>query len=111
MVYIPSALHGIVQAVFGLDNRPAARPHFRPRRRLGGGWANALEASYTPPEVARLYNFPQGVDGVGQCIGIIELAGGFGRRDLNIYFRNWGLQPKDNRRTCRRKQKSPYRKS
>ena len=29
---IPADLEGIVVGVFGLDNRPQARPHFRVRR-------------------------------------------------------------------------------
>jgi kumamolisin len=91
-VYVPSALEGIVQGVFGLDNRPAARPHFRRKRELGGFWAHALSVSYPPTEVATLYNFPSGaVNGAGQCIGIIELGGGYTARDLNQYFHRLGV--------------------
>jgi kumamolisin len=90
-VQVPAALDGIVQGVFGLDNRPAARPHFRRKTELGGAWAHAQGVSYTPPEVAQLYNFPSGVDGTGQCIGIIELGGGYTARDLNEYFHTLGI--------------------
>ena len=90
-VHVPLALDGIVQGVFGLDNRPAARPHFRRKRQLGGVWAHALGVSYAPPEVAKLYDFPQGASGAGQCIGIIELGGGYKNPDLKVYFNGLGI--------------------
>jgi subtilase family serine protease len=40
----------------------------------------------TPPRVASLYGFPEDADGSGQCIGIIELGGGFWRADITRYF-------------------------
>jgi len=90
-VQVPLALDGIVQGVFGLDSRPVAKPHFRLKRQLGGVWAHALGVSYLPTEVAKLYNFPQGVNGAGQCIAIIELGGGFTAGDLNLYFQKLGI--------------------
>ena len=91
-VNVPSTLDDIVQGVFGLDNRPAARPQFCRKRELGGVWAQALGVSYPPTEVAKLYNFPSGaVNGAGQCIGIIELGGGYTARDLNLYFHRLGV--------------------
>ena len=85
-VQVPAELHGIVQGVFGLDNRPQARPHFRQAIEPGGAWAHAAGLSYTPLQIAKLYNFPSGVNGQGQCIAIIELGGGYRMRDLNNYF-------------------------
>lgn len=38
------------------------------------------------PEIARLYNFPTGLDGRGQTIGIIELDGGIELQELETYF-------------------------
>ena len=38
-----------------------------------------------PNEVAKIYDYPSG-DGSGQCIGIIELGGGFQLDDLSKYF-------------------------
>jgi len=90
-VFIPAELEGIVQGVFGLDNRPAAKPHFRRKHELGGVWAHAQSPTYTPPEIAKLYNFPTGGNGAGQCIGIIELGGGFRPLDLKTYFTGLGL--------------------
>jgi kumamolisin len=77
---IPAELDGVVQAVLGLDSRPQARPQFR--------FADpaAIVATYTPPEVASLYQFPPGTDGAGQTVAIIELGGGFSATDLDTYF-------------------------
>jgi kumamolisin len=112
-VSVPSELENVVVGVFGLDNRPAVTPHHRhrdksqPKARSAGkakaGKAkskltpkNAADGSFTPPEVAKLYNFPAGLDGTGQCIAIIELndqnqqgkitGTGFTTSDLNAYF-------------------------
>ena len=90
-VHVPLTLDGVVHGVLGLDNRPVARPHFRRKLQLGGAWPHAASVSYPPNEVAKLYNFPSGVNGTGQCIGIIELGGGYRLRDLNLYFHQLGL--------------------
>ncbi|GGB23372.1 S53 family peptidase [Puia dinghuensis] len=79
---IPSQLEGIVEGVFGLDDRPAARPRFRPSAHTA--------AAFTPLQVAALYNFPPG-DGTGQVIAIIELDGGFNNADLTQYFSSIGV--------------------
>ena len=101
---IPAELDGIVLAVLGLDDRPQARAHFRhapaataradaPAPAQPGGAAPALAAStsYTPPQVAALYQFPAGTDGTGQSIAIIELGGGFSSSDLDPYFAGLGV--------------------
>ena len=102
---IPAELDGIVLAVLGLDDRPQARAQFRhapaataradaPAAPGPGGAAAAPAAaptSYTPPQVAALYQFPAGTDGTGQTIAIIELGGGFGSSDLDPYFAGLGL--------------------
>jgi kumamolisin len=42
----------------------------------------------TPPQIAKLYNFPTGANhnGSGQCIALIELGGGYKSKDLRTYF-------------------------
>ncbi len=40
----------------------------------------------TAPQIAELYDFPAGADGSGQCIGIVELGGGYYRSDLEAYL-------------------------
>jgi kumamolisin len=87
-VQLPAELQDVVEGVFGLDNRPQAKPHFRRRRGLGGvrPAAQAQGVSYTPPQVAALYDFPTGIDGSGECIALIELGGGYNPADLSNYW-------------------------
>jgi kumamolisin len=80
-IEIPASLEGIIEAVLGLDSRPQAAPHFRIRP------ASSDAASFSPPQVASLYGFPAG-SGVGQCVALIELGGGFRTSDLDTYFTN-----------------------
>jgi kumamolisin len=44
-----------------------------------------------PPQVASAYQFPADANGEGQCVGIIELGGGFYEEDLKAYFAHHGL--------------------
>ena len=61
-IMIPAELDGIVVGVFGLDNRPQARPHFRIRKAAAKPGRNKLargrESQFTPIQVAKLYDFP-----------------------------------------------------
>jgi len=83
---IPPALRHRVVGIFGLDNRPAARPHVRPRPSYA-----ADAPAYTPVEVGTAYSFPPEADGQGQCIALIELGGGFQAADLSQYFQRLGI--------------------
>lgn len=87
-VKIPKALDGIIVGVFGLDNRIYAKPHFKRHAHTGTG---AAFNGYTPPQVAKFYNFPSDVDGTGQVIGIIELGGGYRPADLKTYAKQIGV--------------------
>ena len=106
---IPAELDRIVLAVLGLDDRPQARAQFRRAQAASARAAGiaagtgpgtgpgpaaapaAAQTSYTPPQVAELYQFPAGTDGTGQTIAIIELGGGFGSTDLDSYFAGLGI--------------------
>jgi kumamolisin len=85
-VKIPAGLARVIDGVFGLDNRSVAKRH-----------SSATQAAANPTrpfnaaELAKIYNFPQGVDGSGQTIGIIELGGGYRPSDLDTYFSNLKL--------------------
>lgn len=81
---LPAALEERVVAVLGFDRRPIATTYhtFRPR--------TAQSISYTPAQVAQLYNFPS-ASGVGQTIALIELGGGFKDSDLQSYWQQLGL--------------------
>ncbi|HKT11958.1 MAG TPA: S53 family peptidase [Terriglobia bacterium] len=85
-VRVPAALRNIIKAVHGLDNRPQARAHCRIA-------SAAVAGSYTPQQVATLYDFPRGLTGQGQTIGIIELGGGYSQFDLDSYFKALGISP------------------
>ncbi|HEX2903504.1 MAG TPA: S53 family peptidase [Jatrophihabitans sp.] len=82
---VPADLAGIIVAVLGLDDRPQSRAQFR--------FINpqATTASYTPPQLGTVYNFPPGTDGSGQTVAIIELGGGFEQSDLDTYFSSIGV--------------------
>ena len=92
-LHIPVELDGVVEAVLGLDNRPQARTHFRtkpPEKRRRSRPARAAAKSFTPVQLAALYDFPQG-DGKGECIALIELGGGYRPQDIQSYFSKIGL--------------------
>jgi kumamolisin len=99
MVYVPAELAEIVQGVFGLDNRPQAKPHFRILKQAApdeisdnrNSSPQFYTASFTPIQLARLYNFPPGVNGHGQCVAMIELGGGYRPHDLTTYFAQLGI--------------------
>lgn len=88
-ISIPDELRPAVIAVLGLDNRPIAKPHLR---RLVPARA-AAATSFTPPQVAQFYDYPNGLNGSGQTVGIIELGGGFSPTDLATYFSQVGVSP------------------
>ena len=88
---VPSDLAGVIDAVLGLDNRPQAKAHFRLRRARPIVAAQAAAVSYSPLQVAQAYGFPANANGSGQCIGIIELGGGFKSADLSSFFSKLGI--------------------
>lgn len=88
---VPAELDGIVEGVFGLDERSVVRP--RPT-----GLLMSTQAAHPAPEaypahaarshaglfsaqLAALYNFPPG-DGGGQTVGLLEFGGGYFPKDL-----------------------------
>jgi len=85
-IKLPSDLASSVEAVLGLDDRPQAKTHHRVR----GAQATA-GVSYTPRQVAELYQFPLDVTGTGQTIGILEFGGGYRAADLKNYFSSLGV--------------------
>jgi kumamolisin len=85
-IYIPKELAQSVQSVLGLHNRPCALRHSS-----ATGAKKALRAPFSPSDVAELYRFPRHADGTGQCIGVIELGGGYHKRDLASFFSSLNL--------------------
>jgi kumamolisin len=82
-ISLPASLANVVEAVLGLDTRPQAQPRSRV--------AAAAAASFTPPQIAALYDFPSGVDGTGETIAIIELGGGYSASDFAAYCSQLGV--------------------
>ena len=81
---VPAALKDIVVGVHGLDNRPLRKT----RRRLE---PMVNPAANTGATLAARYNFPAGSDGTGQCIGFIELGGGYRLAEVRRYIKGLGL--------------------
>ncbi|MFC0602628.1 S53 family peptidase [Streptomyces palmae] len=75
---IPSELAGVVTGVFGLDERRVAR------RAAAQGMGTGFHGSFTPADLERQYNFPNG-QGEGQKIGIAEFPGGYFGDDLRAF--------------------------
>ncbi len=93
-IMIPTSLEGLVEAVLGLDNRPQADAHFRIARSVTftGTRPAAGSSSFTPPQIAQLYQFPANASAAGQTIGLIELGGGYRSADISAYFKSLGLK-------------------
>jgi kumamolisin len=83
-VHLPADLADAVEGVFGLDNRPQARPLVGHVPQLGA------IAPLTPPAVAGLYGFPPGL-ATGQCIGLLEFGGGYLASDISAFFGDLNL--------------------
>jgi photosystem II stability/assembly factor-like uncharacterized protein len=90
---VPAELDGIVEAVYGLDNRKVVQ---RRRRRPGATPVAALARTtathrgFYPAELAKLYDFPPG-DGTDQVIGILEFGGGYLPDDLEAFCQQAGV--------------------
>ncbi len=81
---VPSTLNERIIAVLGFDQRAAAVTHHKFQNRT----KQAMD--FTPPELAKIYNFPANI-GKGQTIALIELGGGYNESDLNAYWNQLGL--------------------
>lgn len=91
---VPADLAPLIEGIFGIDDRPIAKPHFQqqPAPTRIGFQPHAAGTSFLPTDLAKLYAFPTGVTGAGQCIGIIELGGGYRKADIDAYFKRLGLK-------------------
>jgi kumamolisin len=95
-IQVPQHLLEVVTGVFGFDQRPQAVPHFRVKQSGRPGAAAPRAESgptFNPTDLADLYQFPAGVNGAGETIGIIELGGGYTSNDLQTYFAQLGISP------------------
>ncbi|HEY8735231.1 MAG TPA: S53 family peptidase, partial [Puia sp.] len=91
-IFIPEILRDIISGVFGLDDRPQARPMFHLLKKEGGlVHPLAASVSYNPDAVAKAYKYPRDVNGTGECIALIELGGGYRMADMQNYFSKLGI--------------------
>src|SRR5208282_1387729 len=82
---VPPELAPIVEAIFGFDTRPYARPHFRISQASRGVQArHPAPTVFTPVQLAEIYGFPPDADGTG-----------FRTSDLDTYFKGLGLETPD----------------
>ncbi|HKI13037.1 MAG TPA: S53 family peptidase [Candidatus Acidoferrum sp.] len=116
---IPAELEGIIERVLGLDDRPAVKAHYRflrgaqsspagrfiRRERKGGrqegAAAKSVSTTFTPVQLASIYDFPSGLDGTGQTVALIELndvdsqgnatGAGYEVSDLQTFFKSLGI--------------------
>ena len=86
-ISLPLEIAPYISAVLGLHSAPIARPYCYRKRAT----ERATNGSFTPLQLASLYNFPTGVNGSGQSIAIIELGGGYQMSDITAYFTELGL--------------------
>lgn len=85
-ISVPAELGEIVIAVFGLDNRFTAE---KPSK--GKVPVPEIDEHTKPPQIFRqLYEFPENATGAGQCIAILEFAGGFHQHKLKEYMDELG---------------------
>ncbi len=89
-IYIPTKLVGIVEGVFGLDNRRMARPSLVRSPSLQP--EDSTVVTFTPPQVAQRYNFPPKNDWHGSRLtaGLLEFGGNYNESDLQSYFSSLG---------------------
>jgi len=74
-IHLPPDLVPVVQGLQGLDTRSIFRP-----AQVSGVEINSIQ------DVISACNFPTGLDGTGQTIGIICFDGGFQQSDLDSFF-------------------------
>lgn len=87
-----SFLARTVVELFGLDEAPDAPAGVAPP--CGAkppATAAAAVRPIPPPEIARLYDLPTGLDGAGQTIGLISFGGTFDRADFEAGMRACGV--------------------
>ena len=91
-IHVPSDIADIVEGVFGLDNRKMAEPLFKMNGKIAAAGSPAqATVAVTPPQVARLYNFPASPNASGQTIGILEFDGGYKSSDVQLFYHSVGV--------------------
>jgi kumamolisin len=82
-----AAIRQRVQHIFGFDKSVRARPRLVKRHPvMASVRAELVAGSYSPAEVADLYNFPLGTTGQGQSVGIIHFGAAPNASDITAFF-------------------------
>lgn len=119
-VSVPQELAGTITGVFGFTNHRHLRRHpattsprkakapvppsiLKPqpmpaapsgvaavRHRAAADMVAPQPGTFTPPQVAQLYNFPAG-NAQGQCIALLEFGGGVETDSVTAYFQNLNI--------------------
>ena len=84
---IPADLENIITHVIGLDDTLVLK---KSQTNVSNGITSNTVTPLTPQQVASAYQWPAG-DGYGQCVGIIELGGGFTNQNLTSTFTQMGI--------------------
>jgi PKD repeat protein len=100
-IQLPTKFSGVVDNILGINTKKIAHPYFHRSNIIVN---NSLKEDtnvsliephastvFTPLQVATLYNYPTGLDGTGQKIGIIELGGGYLLSDMKQYLSDLGI--------------------
>jgi kumamolisin len=97
-VQVDADVYGIIEGVFGLDNRHVGHPRFRRLATTPLPWksaqTNPWPGTFFPTEVAALYDYPAKLNGAGQNIAVFAFNGGtdgdphggYDAAALNTYF-------------------------
>lgn len=92
-IELPEPMLPVVEAVFGLDNRPVATPKYRIGKKITKTKKkksiishNTATQVFFPNQLSDIYGFPENLTGKNQCIAIIELGGGYRMDDITNYF-------------------------
>jgi kumamolisin len=94
---IPKELEGAITGVFGFNNQRHLRRHRAEPQSSVAVMPKAVAdtvapqpGTFTPPQVAQLYNFPAG-NGQGECIALLEFGGGVETDSVTAYFQNLNI--------------------
>ncbi len=99
---VPQELSGLVTGVFGFNNHrhlrrnqatvlaPPSSPVTVMHPKTSAAMVSPQPGTFTPPQVASLYNFPAG-NGQGQCIALLEFGGGVEADSITAYFQNLNI--------------------
>src|SRR5579872_1290295 len=101
-ISIPATWKDKVENILGYNTKQIAKPHYTKSPKILDMTAPKVSPSadidsfFYPTTLARLYNYPTGLDGTNQKIGIIELGGGFVTSDIVTYFAQLGISATPN---------------